>query len=225
MATALKEPRDAPENRPATDGTDNERADMHEEWAGDWPERYVVREIDFNMADNSLQFSFRNSDLAQPLPAGGIAEVIDGLRGPAPAPAAFFGAAAAAAARETPLDLNVIGTPIYIIFALSEPKNMTFSSRLKAMTHKKSADRDYYGGLRHVTATEESKDPLPGCKLIYFAVDPPVENPPVPPDDKYQHGFNFNVELEQDPKEPGGPKRIIELSIDPDVRHPGGSGT
>jgi hypothetical protein len=210
MATALREPVRAA----AAAAPRNDHAPMNEAWDGPLPTRYVVREIDFNMIDGDLQFSFRNHDLAEDLPAGGVDDIIAGLLAPPPS-AALAPSLFAAAAPHTPLDLD-IQTPLFVILTLSEPKNMRFSAQLKGMTHKNSDDSDYYGHLRHVNDAAQSAAPLGACKLIYFIASPPAG--------AYQHGFNFNVDLDQEPG-PGGEPRSLPITIDPDIRHPGGSTT
>jgi hypothetical protein len=210
MATALRDIITMPRN---------DRAEMRLN-APAVPTRYAVREIGFAMTDGKLQFTFAEHGLAAPLPPGGIDEVVAGLLTPPPAALLEFAfgrnaAAAAPAATPTPLDVDVSGDPIWLIYMLAEPSNMRFSAALKAMTHKQIEHRRFYGGLRHVTNGVESSQPLVGCRLIYFAAAPPAAG-------NYRHGFNFNVELEQDPGIDGNP-RSLPIEIDPDIRHPGGS--
>jgi hypothetical protein len=208
MATALRDISTAPRN---------DRAEIRLN-APAVPTRYAIREIGFAMINGRLQFTFADHGQAEPLPPGGIDEVVAGLLTPSPAAMLELSAGAAAAAAApmpTPLDVDVSGNPIWLIYMLAEPSNMRFSATLKAMTHKRIENRAYYGGLRHVTRSVESSQPLAGCRLIYFAAAPPAVA-------KYRHGFNFNVELEQDPGTDGNP-RSLPIEIDPDIRHPGGS--
>ncbi|HEV7659957.1 MAG TPA: nucleotide synthetase [Allosphingosinicella sp.] len=210
MATALKE---------ITNVQRNDRAEISLD-APAAPTRYAVREISFALVNGRLQFAFASPERAKPLPPGGIDAVVDGLLSPAPAAMFALGPGRAAPAptptpTPTPLDLDVSGDPIWLIYTLAESSNMRFSAALKAMTHKQIEHRPFYGGLRHVTRGVESSQPLVGCRLIYLAAAPPAVA-------KYRHGFNFNVELEQDPGTDGAP-RSLPVEIDPDIRHPGGS--
>jgi len=194
----------------------NDRADLSPNMPA-VPTRYAIREIGFSMINGKLQFAFKSNDLAQNLPAGGIDEVVAGLLVPPPVmSASVFAAFAAPPAPTTPLDLDVAKGPIWLIYMLSEPGNMRFSAALKAMTHKEVKHRPFYGHLRHATAAGPSSRPLADCRLIYFAAAPPAGS--------YRHGFNINVELDQDPDSNGNP-RVLPMEIDPDVRHPGGSET
>jgi hypothetical protein len=204
MATALRDIITAPRN---------DRAEIRLN-APAVPTRYAVREIGFAMTDGRLQFTFADHGQAEPLPPGGIDEVVAGLLAPPPLETLEFAAGSAAAA-PTPLDLDVSGAPIWLIYMLAEPSNMRFSAALTAMTHKQIEHRRFYGGLRHVANGVESSQPLVGCRLIYLAAAPP-------PAGNYRHGFNFNVELEQDPGIDGN-ARSLPIEIDPDIRHPGGS--
>lgn len=208
MATALEDIADV------TDTPRNDRADLNPE-APAVPARYAVREIGFAMVNGKLQFAFKSDELAAPLPPGGIGAVVAALLAPPPPAALALGPGAGpAAAPTTPLDLDVAGGPVWLIYMLAEPGNMRFSATLKAMTHKRSEDRPYYGRLRHATEAGESSQPLAGCRLIYLAAAPPAVD--------YRHGFNFNVEFEQDSTIEGIP-RSLSMEIDPDIRHPGGS--
>ncbi|MEA3014867.1 MAG: hypothetical protein QOD42_3412 [Sphingomonadales bacterium] len=208
MATALKE---------ITTAARNDRAEINLDVPA-VPTRYAVREIGFTMVNGRLQFAFASHGRAQPLPRGGIDAVVAGLLTPSSAAMLAFGPGrAAAAAPQTPLDLDVSGDPIWLVYMLAQPSNMRFSTALKAMTHKQREHRPYYGGLRHVAKGVESSRPLARCRLIYLAAAPPA-------DGEYRHGFNFNVELEQDPGIEGNP-RSLPIEIDPDIRHPGGSTT
>ncbi len=201
-------------------GPRNDDVAIDEEWRGPAPTRYVVREIEFKMVNGRLQFAYRNQCRAQPLAETGIVELSQaycrpaarsGRPSPFPIPAAL--------APQTPLDLEVKGggAPLVVFLRLSEPGNMTFSASRKAVTHKNADDAAHYGGLRHVGVDgTASADPVPECKLVYFIAAPPVGD--------YRHGFNFNVDLEQDPGVEGG-RRMLPLTIDPDIRFPGGSST
>lgn len=196
----------------------NDRADLSPDLPA-VPTRYAVREIGFTMVSGRLQFAFRTDELAKPLPPGGIEQVVADLLNPPPAGAMLAAGAPTAVlagALQTPLDLDVTDGPIWLVYMLAEPGNMRFSATLKAMTHKQIEHRPHYGWLRHATQAEDSSQPLAGCRLIYLAA--------APPEGHYRHGFNFNVELEQDPSLEGVP-RSLPMEIDPDVRHPGGSGT
>jgi hypothetical protein len=198
----------------------NDHVPVSAGWTGPLPERYVVREIEFKVVGGRLQFAYRDERRARPLPVGGPLEL-----------ASFFCAAPSPAVRavqpirapagegpQTPLDLDVTGAPLLILLKLAEPSNMLFSATVGAVTHKSSDDMGCYGRLRHVTAEGiESIAPVAGCRLVSFIAMPPTGD--------YRHGFNFNIDLEQDPGPGEDQSRLLPIMIDPDVRHPGGSST
>ncbi|HWT13711.1 MAG TPA: nucleotide synthetase [Allosphingosinicella sp.] len=202
-------------------------SDVQEDWGGPWPTRFVIRTIDLvevqvavgGQVVTQLQAFFRNHTLAQALPATGIAQAIKDAVGGSLVPVA----SSLAESPRTPLDLEVKDEPLYIVFILGKPSNMTFNPLRKAISHKNLDDRDRYGNLRHVKATatsyEEDEEGLSDCRIAYF-----VAYPPAPPASNYKHGFNLNVRLLQPPNLDGSP-RWLDIQIDPDVRYPGGSGT
>lgn len=190
-------------------GPRNDREEMNEDWL-DPVNRYAIRDIDCTIINGELEFSFRNPAPAQPLPAGGVADVINYLRTIGPqAPTTQY----------TPLEVGAQDQPLYIFFRLLTPINMTFSATKKGATHKNKSDKKWYGELRHINALNVSEEPLPNCRIIYFAADPISPGAP-----NYRHDFNFNVELEQ-ALSADGMRRPLPLEIDPDIRYPGGSGT
>lgn len=220
MATTLERNTDLAD---AAAALQNDRINVQEGWSyPTLPLRYVFREIDFYLDGNGhLQFCFRNSGLAQPLDGLTIEQVASGFRAPPRPEPEFLLAAALDEPPQTPLDLQVWGDPIYIIYRLFGPRNMTFNAGLKAVSHKNGEAQNRYGLLRHLgPAGAGSIEPVADCELIYFACVPKNVNP-------YRDRFNLNVVLEQAPI-PAGPggvavRRVIEIEIDPDIRFPGGS--
>lgn len=197
----------------------NDHVPVSAGWAGPLPERYVVREIEFKVASGRLQFVYRNQCRAKPIPLGGPLELASQLC-PSPPAAGVARPIRVPAAKvpQTPLDLDVTGAPLLILLKLARPGNMSFSATAAAVTHKSSDDMGCYGRLRHVTADGfESIAPVAGCRLVSFIAMPPAGN--------YRHGFNFNIDLEQDPGPDEDQPRLLPIVIDPDVRHPGGSNT
>ena len=196
--------------------SDNQLAPVRTDDPGDAPARYIYRELTVAL-NGGLQFFYKNPGLAQPLPAGGIDEVIADLL--APVESNFF-ADVGAPALETPLDLNVHGDPAFVVLQLDPTINWRFSSTEPAVSLKDGAANEFYGGLRHVLPGGVAQEaPAPGCNMVYFTVRPPLN----PPNGHYRHGLNFHVELSQNIS--GGGTGILPLIIDPDVGHPGGSPT
>jgi hypothetical protein len=216
--------------------------DMNEDWNGPWPSRYIARVIDFKEVvvgqDPELHACFRDNLPAQPLPAGGITQAIKDLFKPivllpnplaSRAAAAGAGAAAAAALADgylrSPLDLEVLQEPAYIIFILGRPANLYFRPGVKAITHKNGQDRPHYGALRHIRASattyEDSEIGLDDCVIISFIAYPPqAPVMPPPPEFRYAHGFTLHVRLRQPPDSDNNP-RVLDIDIDPDIRYPG----
>ena len=193
-----------------------ENDDMSKEWAHGDPQRYVYRDISYKVdAFGGIQFCFRNSTLAAPLGDKTIVEIVNEL--PQSGGAGFI--AAAAEPPETPLDIGVKGDPIYIIYRIARPSNMTFHPERKALSHKKEGPRSRYGRLRHAVAGQEhTYEPKKDCKIVYFACKPEAGD--------YRDGLNLRVRLQQEarPDSPDVP-RVLDLEIDPDIRFPGGSPT
>jgi len=211
----------------------NDDIDMKAGWSDDLyprPERFVFREIDFRIDPNGhLQFGFRNADKAEPLNGRTIEDVVEGYRPTLPlvsqALAGLPGANALAildfltSTTRTPLDLDVTGYPIYVIYRFFKPRNITFSPFRKALSHKNGDAQDRYGLLRHVGPAGSgapSESWVDNCELVYFGC--------VPKTGDYEDGFNLRVQLEQEPHlGPPPTPRLLDLEIDPDIRHPGGS--
>jgi hypothetical protein len=219
MATTLEARAEAPADPGVPQR--NERIDVQEgPPIGALPQRYAFREIDFYIDPNGhLQFCFRNSGLAQALGNQTIEQIATALRAPAQPEPEFLVATAFEEPPQTPLDLKVTGDPIYIIYRLYGPRNMTFDAAQKALSHKDGAAMNRYGLLRHLgPAGAGSPASVPNCRLIYFACVPGAGN--------YRDRFNLRVELEETPI-PGNPpeRRTLVLEIDPDVGYPGGSPT
>jgi hypothetical protein len=198
----------------------NERIDVQEGWSHHTlPTRYVFREIDFFVDGNGhLQFCFRNADFVKPLNGLTIEQVAATFRTPPRPEPEFLIATALEEPPQTPLDLEIWGDePIYVIYRLYGPRNMTFNPGQKAMSHKDGSVQNRYGLLRHLgPAGAGSVMGVENCELIYFACRPLGET-------HYRDRFNLRVDLEQAPV--NGERRIIELEIDPDIRFPGGSVT
>lgn len=211
MATALQdfELADAPSR--------NDLAPVRTEWMRPNPARYVVRELTMALT-GGLQFLYRDPGLAQPVPPGGIADVIAALTAPPPA-AAGFAAGVAGAEEETPLDLKIYGDPIFILLQLDPTLKWRFSDDHPAISLKDNDVAGHYGGLRHVMPDGTVQaNPGVGCRLVYFAADPPQ----VGPDGNYSHGFNFHVELTNTGAHGTS---VLPIIIDPEVGYPGGSNT
>jgi hypothetical protein len=169
------------------------------------------------MSGDILDFFYTVPRARGPLPAGGIQQVIDELHrlGSGAAVAASPATTAPTdAAKENPLDLNVPETA-YVVIRLSGSRQWQFDPTQAAVTTKLTANNPSYGGLRYVAADGRLSDvPVAGCRLVYF-----IANPPAGP---YLHGFNLEVELKQS-NGPLGQPRSMPISIDPDIRNPGGS--
>lgn len=194
----------------------NELAPVRPRLPGIAPERVIVREITFLMDSDGLQFLYRGPASAVRLGDGGIEEVVRGLAtapfDPFTAPASLDGDG------ETPLDLGVTGEPAYIVFKLDPRLNWRFSDNEAGMTHKHSAETAYYGGLNHVRPDGTYvPEPVEDCRLVFLTADPPPG--------EYKHGFNFHVELIQKPHLGKTRPRCLPITIDPDIRFPGGSET
>lgn len=208
----------------------NHLAPIRADWPYPEPTRYIFRELSMECR-NGLQFFYKDPGLAQPLPGGGIAEVVaQQLAARAGGGAAAtgmgrYGLAAAAAGnppQQTPLDLKVIGTPTYIVLALDPQVNWHFDSDDSAISLKDIGATAHYGGLRHVLA-DGSVQAAPGadCRIVYFAASPPE----VPENGQYRHGLNFHVQLTQNSSGHSSTASILPIIIDPDVGYPGGSNT
>jgi len=217
MATALKERQigapDAADTAQAQTW-ENERFPVRRHPPDVLPERYIVREMSFLMDSDGLQFLYKDSALAWPLPEKKIDPVIPRFTRPVSPMIGLSGAGLATA--ETPLDLSITGGPAFLIFKLDPRLNWRFSQSLPAITHKKEADSACYGGLTYVDQHGVYSDsPIAECRLVFLVTDPPEGD--------YRHGFNFNVELIQKPHVGQYEPRILPVEIDPDIRFPGGS--
>ena len=212
-------------------------SEMNQIWSGTAPQRCLIRMIDIAEVKGrdgpELRASFRNPEAAQALPAGGIEQAIrDAVRNADPARGIIAQAKEVIQRVKTfftgsllsPLDIELVGEPTIIVFILARPSNLEFSPVSKALTHKNLADRDGYGGLRHVTLVGddyyEDPEPLEDCRIVHFVCAPPPT--PMPPPDSYgfKHGLNLNVRLKH-PDDADGTRRALDLMIDPDIRYPG----
>lgn len=214
--------------------------DMNDDWnvdsQGPWPTRFIVRIIDLKEVpvivgqDPELHACFRDNLPPQPLPAGGITQAIKDLFKPNPPISNPFLVPRSSTAEferaypRTPLDLELLGEPIYVVYILGRPTNMYFRPDVKALTHKNPQDKPYYGALRHIKASattyEEDEFGPEDCVIVSFIANPP-EPPtmPPPPEFSYRHGFNLHLRLTQPAS--GGSPRALDIDIDPDIRYPG----
>jgi hypothetical protein len=181
------------------------------------PQRCVVREISFLMDSDGLQFLYRDPTPGFDLEGPDIDPVVQPLIGTS-FPAALGLTGAGLGSAETPLDLGLAGGrgPAFLVFKLDRRLNWRFSRALPAVTHKNGADSAHYGGLTYVSdGGAYSREPMADCRLVFFKANPPTED--------YRHGFNFNVELIQRPHFGEVEARVLPITIDPDIRFPGGS--
>lgn len=192
--------------------TQNDHTPIPSGYVGPAPGLVIVREVTADMVGTILDFFYTIPRPRGPVPPGGIQQVLDELLGLG---GDVAGAAAANdAALENPLDLNVPG-PAFIVMRLADAVDWRFDHTKGAVTTKLAANAANYGGLRYVMANGQvSEIPVAGCRLVYF-----IANPPIAP---YFHGFNLEVLLAQSPGSVGQP-RALPITIDPDIRNPGGS--
>lgn len=212
--------------------------EMRQIWDGTLPTRYLIRAIDIEEVHTregpELRASFRNPGGCEDLPCGGIEQAIRAaLRDAGPKRGvvararrlfartkAFF-----SGPMRSPLDIELVGDPTIVVFILARPCNLRFSPLVNGLSHKNPADRDGYGGLMHVTLTQdeycESPEPLEDCRIVYFVAAPPPA-PAMPPPETYgyKHGLNLNVRLKH-PDDDDGTRRALDIMIDPDIRYPG----
>jgi hypothetical protein len=191
------------------------------------PSRYVIRDIGYEIDESgSLQFLFRNPGRAMPfLPGDGIDNVIALLTNPQFQPSVEnYLSLVAAAGQESPLDINLQDTPAYIIFRLPRNGNLYFAPGIPALTHKNANDAPFCAELRHVGVFGATVNAGDGCKLLYFMAKPKTSGEP-PTTDEYRHSLNIKTRLLQKPHYGSSVPRILDIVIDPDIRHPGGSTT
>lgn len=198
----------------------NEHAPIQDELEGVVPKRYVIREISFLMDSDGLQFLYKDSTEGKGIhDRSEIHRVVPTLT--ATDFAASLGLTGAGlSTAETPLDLGLDGSkgPAFLVFKLDPRLNWRFSQHEAAVTLKDDAHDIYYGGLVYVDDKGKyHPEPIPDCRLVFFAANPPQGS--------YKHGFNFNVELIQKPHVGEVEPRVLPITIDPDIRFPGGSGT
>lgn len=237
--------RNDPEGDTPTSAAAPLNLEMRPTWDGDPPKRYLIRIIDIEEVQTSggpeLRASFRDPEKEpRELPADGIEQVIREAARKVKPKRAFISRAKLVIARtkaflkrtgplRSPLDIALRGDPTIIVFILARPINLRFSPLAKALTHKNPADRNGYGGLRHVKLTQgeysESPKELEDCRIVYFVAEPPPspsDPPPRPPGYWYKHGLNLNVRLDHPPDDDGDrTPRALDIMIDPDIRYPG----
>ncbi len=188
------------------------------------PKRYVVREISFLMDSDGLQFLYKDSTTGRRIAAPNEFDAVVPQMQATSFPAALGLTGAGLATAETPLDLALEGGeeegkgPAFLMFRLDPRLNWRFSRDEPAVTLKDSAHDQFYGDLTYIDAEGGYHgEPVDECRLIFFKADPPLGN--------YRHGLNFNVELIQKPHVGDDEPRVLPITIDPDIRFPGGSGT
>lgn len=234
--------RNDPDGAPTSAAAPSTLSDMRQIWEGKAPERYLIRVIDIEEVRTSdgpeLRASFRDPGDPQELPAGGIKQAIQEAARKTGPKRSFLSRAKVIVARAkaifkgpttSPLDIALYGDPIIVVFILARPINLRFSPLVKALTHKNPADRERYGGLKHVTLARgeyyESSKELEDCRIVYFvAAPPPNPSAPLkpPPDYEYKHGLNLNVRLNHPPEgDKAKTRRVLDIMIDPDIRYPG----
>lgn len=228
MATILRERDSIPpsadaEPRPAPKKKKNEHAPIRP--ALDVaPERYVIREISFLMDSDGLQFLYKDSTTGRRIAAPDEIDAIVPQLTATAFPAALGLTGAGLATAETPLDLALQGGdgdgrgPAFLMFKLDPRLNWRFSRTEPAVTLKQAEHDQFYGGLTYVdVAGDYHQEPIDECRLVFFKANPPAA--------PYRHGLNFNVELIQKPHVGDDEPRVLPITIDPDIRFPGGSGT
>jgi hypothetical protein len=185
------------------------------------PERIIVRELDF-MAGASGPLGFRQPD--RPHACGSFADVQD-LVARIVDPNRGYDPNRPSIPYKRPLDVS-LRAPTCFIFRLSDNWNWRFSRSTKAATLGPNVGVNIlnYGGLRHVLPNlPHQEGPFTRhdqfCKLIYFFARPVAGNPTP----GFNHAYNLNIELVFPDDDQGNPN-VIPIVIDPDVRHPGGSG-
>jgi hypothetical protein len=221
MATALQDPfAEAFAAIAATiDPAQNDHGRIPADYGGPAPVQVIVRDVGMIAQNALLDFFYTTPRPRGPLPPGGVQQVIDELLA-APAAAQALGAAPGRIAGfadtdfENPLDLNVDTTSI-VIFRLSDLWQWTFDPTMGGVTTKVAQHAQAHGGLRFVADDGTPYDvPTSGCRIAYFIANPP--------DDFYFQGFNLEVLLKQSDG-PFGIPRFMPITIDPDIRNPGGS--
>jgi hypothetical protein len=196
-------------------------------WPYPAPKRFIVRELSAKI-EGGLQFFYKNPGLAKKVPAGGLACAIAEILNPPPMGLIERIVAAAAALvkpklkQQTPLDLNIHGEPAFVFLRLDPTLNLRFDSDEAAISLKDARVGNHYGGLQYVLEDGTVlSEPAAGCKLVYFAVSPPL----LVKGEEYRHGFNFHLELDQLSPSATSEISVLPIIIDPDVGHPGGSDT
>lgn len=192
------------------------------------PRYATIREIDIKPAGQNLklEYSRANYDVDLLDYPGGLGEVLelvrtDGIEYPhlgAPNPAKKFA---------TELSLHNERF-VYVIFKLSG-RNWQFAhSRPPAAIGIQGWIADLYREARRVDSSgniDSGQDPnvkRAGCKVAYFVADGEAASSPRPARD-YIHPFNFHVDLIT--KDSDNQAAYIPITIDPDIRFPGGSGS
>lgn len=181
------------------------------------PARILVRQIGLDPVAEDGPFVFVDPDQARPYTAGTLDTILDNLRQGIYTPTTLVNG------YNRPLDVNCRENTQFIFFLrdLGEGRRWRFSSQTKGVTlgwFEEPADRENYYSLRHVLDDSVgSPDPYPhpqDCKIITFIARRTSDN--------FKHAFNINVEFVFDDDESG--MNTLPVVIDPDIRHPGGSG-
>lgn len=180
------------------------------------PQRVVVREIDMAPPGSLYPFVLHRPDRSHPI--DDLAEIIESIREDR------YQRKYPVNQYYRPLDMK-LSVPTCFVFFLSSRWNWRFSSKSKgALLGDIEADlRKNYTKLRHVLDDNEgSPDRHPHdkfCKIIYFNANPPAT--PVP---DFNHPFDLMVEFVYPDGDGPNKQNTIPIVIDPDIRHPGGSG-
>jgi hypothetical protein len=179
------------------------------------PVRILVRHIDMVPRDQGGPFVFVGPDQAWPYSANRLTQILDGLR------QGRYASRPPVSRCDRPLDVNCSDTTLFI-FRLSDNWDWRFAAKAKGVTlgwFANSGERDNYFDLRHVlddSAGSEVPFEHPDmCKIVYFTAKKTPNS--------FAHAFNINVEIVY-PDDPLGNPNTLPIVIDPDVRHPGGSG-
>lgn len=204
---------------------------------GTLPSRAIIRELDFKEANDQLFFYYSGKSADVPLPmAGDVKGIIDQVCNPAYTftplnpydnfdPTKPYGSA---------LSLQVPDLS-YVILKLKN-RQWQFARRGYPITVGTSTDSRFfcfdafrctptnaagggYDGRDPGIPFNPPGTPRDGCNVAFFIVDGKGARDNED-DDQYDHGFNIHIDL----LFPGTPVHRIPITVDPDVRYPGGSG-
>ncbi len=178
-------------------------------------ERILVRQIGLIDGPGG-PFGFVGPDKWRPYSLGALDEVLDGLRQGAYAPTEnveLF---------NRPLDLNCGATTLFVLHLrpLGGDRTLRFARTSPGITLGRFANTEEYRNyfsLRHVVengfgqaAPYADRD----CRILYFTAKKTSE--------RFAHPFNLHLEVAYPSDVEGA--NVMSLTIDPDIRFPGGSG-